>query len=169
MTSPLATLLRRIGGPRMAAHNSDDGGVTSDEDDRDDRVDDWIEENGPRYVRDDGAVAVEPGGSAAVFHEVGTTIEEDLLTAEMIALPITLVLLVVIFGSVVAATLPLAIGVMSIIPSVGMTRRSGLRMGSVSTNDHRIQREYGETRTHELSTRTRSAICSSPESSATTM
>ncbi len=54
------------------------------------------------------------GGFAQVFHEVGTTIEEDLFTAEMIALPITLVLLVLIFGSVVAASLPLLIGIMSI-------------------------------------------------------
>ena len=50
-----------------------------------------------------------------MFHEVGATIEEDLVTAEMIALPITLVLLVLIFGSLVAASLPLIVGVMSII------------------------------------------------------
>jgi RND superfamily putative drug exporter len=88
----------------------------------DDLVDDRIAELGPRYQRSgdeagagEGGIDVEVGGFAQVFHEVGTTIEEDLLTAEMIALPITLVLLVIIFGSVVAATLPLLIGVMSII------------------------------------------------------
>jgi RND superfamily putative drug exporter len=89
----------------------------------DDLVDERIAELGPRYQRTagagagtgDGAIDVEVGGFAQVFHEVGTTIEEDLLTAEMIALPITLVLLVLVFGSVVAATLPLLIGVMSIV------------------------------------------------------
>ncbi|HET6949153.1 MAG TPA: MMPL family transporter [Acidimicrobiales bacterium] len=81
----------------------------------DDQVEERIADLAPRLRRDDGPVTVEVGGSAAVFHEVGSTIEEDLLTAEMIALPITLVLLVVIFGSVVAAALPLAIGIMSII------------------------------------------------------
>jgi RND superfamily putative drug exporter len=83
----------------------------------DDAVDERIAELGPRYERaEDGnsPVSVEIGGSAQVFHTVGTTIEEDLLTAEMIALPITLILLVLIFGSVVAATLPLLIGVLSI-------------------------------------------------------
>ena len=50
-----------------------------------------------------------------MFHDIGETLEEDLPRAEMIALPITLILLVVIFGSVVAATLPLAVGVLSII------------------------------------------------------
>jgi RND superfamily putative drug exporter len=84
----------------------------------DDQVDDRIAELGPRYEREaggDSAVDVQVGGFAQVFHDVGTTIEEDLVTAELIALPITLVLLVLIFGSVVAALLPLLIGVMSIV------------------------------------------------------
>jgi putative drug exporter of the RND superfamily len=84
----------------------------------DDAVDERIEELAPRYRRsageDGSTVDVELGGFATVFHEVGATIEADLLTAEMIALPITLALLVLIFGSVVAATLPLLIGVLSI-------------------------------------------------------
>ena len=83
----------------------------------DDEVDARIEDLGPQLERagDGEAVTVDVGGFAQVFHEVGTTIEDDLLTAEMIALPITLVLLVLIFGSVVAASLPLIVGVMSII------------------------------------------------------
>jgi putative drug exporter of the RND superfamily len=82
----------------------------------DDEVEARIEELGPRFQRagDGEALEVEVGGFAQVFHEVGRTIEEDLLTAEMIALPITLILLVLIFGSVVAASLPLVIGIMSI-------------------------------------------------------
>ena len=50
-----------------------------------------------------------------MFHEVGTTIEHDLVRAEMIALPITLLLLLFIFRSVVAAALPLAIGALSVV------------------------------------------------------
>jgi putative drug exporter of the RND superfamily len=88
----------------------------------DDEINDRIETLAPRYERDGGdAAAGEPeidvavGGFAQVFHEVGETIEEDLLTAEMIAFPITLVLMILIFGSVVAAMLPLMVGVLSII------------------------------------------------------
>jgi len=83
----------------------------------DDQVDERIDALGPELERNDPAspVTVQVGGLAAVYHEVGSTIEHDLMTAEMIALPITLVLLVVIFGSVVAASLPLVIGIMSII------------------------------------------------------
>ena len=83
----------------------------------DDHVNDRVAALTPRWeaAGHGGPIAVEVGGFAHVFHEVGDTIEQDLAKAEMIALPITLVLLVLIFGSVVAATLPLVIGVMSII------------------------------------------------------
>jgi RND superfamily putative drug exporter len=88
----------------------------------DDTVDDRIAEIAPGYRQPggEGAPEVAVGGFAEVFHEVGTTIEEDLLTAEMIALPITLVLMVLVFGSVVAASLPLLIGVMSIVGTFGV-------------------------------------------------
>jgi RND superfamily putative drug exporter len=87
----------------------------------DDQVDERIEELGPALATageragDGEAVTVEVGGFAQLFHEVGVTIEEDLITAELIALPITLVLLVLIFGSLVAASLPLVVGGLSII------------------------------------------------------
>jgi RND superfamily putative drug exporter len=88
----------------------------------DDQVEDRVTELAPRYEDwqgtagvDAAAVDVELGGFAEVFHEVGDTIEEDLVRAETIALPITLVLLILVFGSVVAASLPLVIGVMSIV------------------------------------------------------
>jgi RND superfamily putative drug exporter len=85
----------------------------------DDQVEDRVTELAPRYEHWAGggsaAVDVEVGGFAEVYHEVGDTIEEDLLRAETIALPITLVLLILVFGSVVAASLPLVIGVMSIV------------------------------------------------------
>jgi putative drug exporter of the RND superfamily len=89
----------------------------------DDQVEDRVTELAPRYERwagiggggDSTAVDVELGGFAEVFHEVGDTIEEDLVRAETIALPITMVLLVLVFGSVVAASLPLLVGVMSIV------------------------------------------------------
>ncbi len=86
----------------------------------DDEVTSRVEDLAPRYEGASGPLDVEVGGFAQVFHDIGTTIEEDLLTAEMIALPVTLALLVVIFGSVVAATLPLLIGVLSIIGTFGV-------------------------------------------------
>ncbi|MDR6974002.1 RND superfamily putative drug exporter [Streptomyces sp. 3330] len=62
-----------------------------------------------------GPVEVRIGGGVAVRHEMQTVIQEDLTRAEVIALPITLVLLVMVFGSAVAALLPLGIGIVAIL------------------------------------------------------
>ena len=69
-----------------------------------------------RYTRDDTAspITVGTGGFGPLFAEVNTTIEHDLVRAESIAFPITLLLLLVVFGSVMAALLPIMIGVLSI-------------------------------------------------------
>ncbi len=74
------------------------------------------------YRQDGDGIRVEIGGFAEVFHEVGTTIEEDLVRAESIALPITLVLLLLVFGSVVSASLPLAIGALSVVGTLAVLR-----------------------------------------------
>ena len=46
---------------------------------------------GPKYTRSGGGVTVAVGGFGEIFREVGHTIEHDLVRAEMIALPITLI------------------------------------------------------------------------------
>ncbi len=80
-----------------------------------DELNDLMGELGPKYTRDEGGVRVEVGGFGQVFREVGKTIESDLIKAESIAVPITLLLLLLVFGSVVAAALPLAIGALSVV------------------------------------------------------
>ena len=62
-----------------------------------------------------GDLTVAYGGRLAVFDEVRHQIEGDLAKAESIAVPITLVLLLFVFGSVVAASLPLVVGIVSIV------------------------------------------------------
>jgi RND superfamily putative drug exporter len=62
---------------------------------------------------DGGEVAI--GGYAGTFADVNHTIEQDLVKAEMIALPITILLLLLIFRGVVASLLPLAMGALSIV------------------------------------------------------
>ncbi|WNZ11342.1 MMPL family transporter [Streptomyces sp. 11x1] len=69
-----------------------------------------------------GPVEVKVGGILAVRHEMQTIIQEDLLRAEMIALPVTLVLLVMVFGSAVAALLPLGVGVVAILGTNAILR-----------------------------------------------
>ncbi|MDQ3951761.1 MAG: MMPL family transporter, partial [Actinomycetota bacterium] len=81
----------------------------------DDAVKERMEELSPRFTRDGGAIDVSVGGFAEVYRQMSTTIEEDLVRAETIALPVTMVLLVVVFGSVVAGGLPLLVGGLAIV------------------------------------------------------
>ncbi|EGX59996.1 hypothetical protein SZN_10088 [Streptomyces zinciresistens K42] len=69
-----------------------------------------------------GPVEVSVGGPVAVRHEMQTIIQEDLVRAELIALPVTLVLLVMVFGSAVAALLPLGIGIVAILGTNAVLR-----------------------------------------------
>ena len=80
----------------------------------DDRVRDRVKVLAPAYTIDDGTMTVGVGGRAQVFNQVGSQVEKDLQKAEAISIPITMLLLIVVFGSVVAAGLPLSIGIVSI-------------------------------------------------------
>ncbi|MDV9188632.1 MMPL family transporter, partial [Streptomyces sp. SR27] len=76
----------------------------------------------PAYRGTHGPVEVSLGGGLAVRHEMQTIIQEDLLRAELIALPLTLVLLVMVFGSAVAALLPLGVGIVAILGTNAVLR-----------------------------------------------
>ncbi|MFD6892685.1 MMPL family transporter [Streptomyces sp. NPDC059957] len=62
----------------------------------------------------DAALTVHVGGSALTDAELQDIAESDLKRAEAVVLPGTLILLILAFGSVVAAALPLLIGVLAI-------------------------------------------------------
>ncbi|GAA2928005.1 MMPL family transporter [Kitasatospora cinereorecta] len=76
----------------------------------------------PAYRGVHGPVEVSVGGPVAVRHEMQTIIQEDLLRAELIALPVTLVLLVMVFGSAIAALLPLGVGIVAILGTNAVLR-----------------------------------------------
>ncbi len=59
-------------------------------------------------------LSVRLAGNEAVFAEVSETIEGDLARAEAIAIPLTLLLLLFVFGGLVAAGLPVLVGVVSV-------------------------------------------------------
>ncbi|MBE1489457.1 MMPL family transporter [Plantactinospora soyae] len=63
-----------------------------------------------RLDGDRDAVTVEIGGAAAIGEALGHGLEQDLVRAELIAIPLTLLLLLLVFRGVVAALLPLVVG-----------------------------------------------------------
>ncbi|MET8825870.1 MMPL family transporter [Streptomyces sp. NPDC004610] len=67
-----------------------------------------------KYRGDHDGLTVRAGGTGEVLNTVERTIAEDLVTSELIALPITLLILVIVFRSAVSALLPLAVGAVAI-------------------------------------------------------
>jgi putative drug exporter of the RND superfamily len=80
-----------------------------------DAVHDTAEELSPRYSGSRGPITVGVGGFAEIFRQVNEQVEEDLLRGELLAFPIVLLLTVLVFGSVIAAGLPLVVGVLAIV------------------------------------------------------
>lgn len=81
-----------------------DGGTVSDDD-----------LTALRAAFTDRGYGVGIGGPDAVNREINDTVGADIVRAELISMPVLLVLLVVIFGSVVSALLPLIIGGLAIL------------------------------------------------------
>jgi RND superfamily putative drug exporter len=68
-----------------------------------------------------GSLQMVVTGQVPINQAFNTTLEQDLQRAEYVALPITLLLLVLIFASIVAALLPIGVGVLAIVGGVGGT------------------------------------------------
>src|SRR5215213_9338040 len=65
-------------------------------------------------------LAVEQVGSASGEKAVEETVGEDLASAGLLSLPITLIILTITFGTLVAAGVPLLIGLTSVIAALGL-------------------------------------------------
>ncbi|QYJ03032.1 MMPL family transporter [Nocardioides panacisoli] len=61
-------------------------------------------------------------GSYAVYSDVNHQTEEDLQRAELISLPLVILLALVIFGSAVAASMPAMVGVIALVGGLGVVR-----------------------------------------------
>ena len=76
-------------------------------------------------VRDELAadgLTTEVGGPMGIFLDVNSQISQDLTRAELISFPILLVLLLFVFGSVVAASTPLLVGGIAIVGGLAVIR-----------------------------------------------
>ncbi|MBX9391016.1 MMPL family transporter [Streptomonospora nanhaiensis] len=71
---------------------------------------------------DAGQLDTEIGGAVGIESDLAAQAEGDVVRAELISLPVLLALLVVIFGGVVAALMPLAVGGLAILGSLTLLR-----------------------------------------------
>jgi RND superfamily putative drug exporter len=88
----------------------------------DDVVREHIDVLSPKYTRSNQLVTVGVGGQAEVFRQVGVQVEDDLRKAESITFPVVLLLLVLVFGSVLAAGLPLSIAGIAVVGTLLILR-----------------------------------------------
>ncbi|GAA3245985.1 MMPL family transporter [Streptomyces labedae] len=76
----------------------------------------------PDVVGEHGPLKVTATGVTAVRMEIEKGSEEDLAKAELLSGPLVLVILLLVFGSVVAASTPLAVGILAVIGSFVVLR-----------------------------------------------
>ena len=81
----------------------------------------WPTYNDLRGKVHSGSLSVIGTGFLPINQAFNTTLETDLQRAETVTLPVTLILLVLIFASVVAAGLPLGVGILTIVGGIGGT------------------------------------------------
>ncbi|RDH77788.1 MMPL family transporter [Mycolicibacterium moriokaense] len=75
-----------------------------------------------RFVHDRDGVTVLAGGEPAIYWQTTDQTREDLVLIETIALPLSFVVLVWVFGGLVAAALPMAIGIFAILGTMAVLR-----------------------------------------------
>ncbi|MFW0796210.1 MMPL family transporter [Gordonia sp. CPCC 205515] len=75
-----------------------------------------------RFVGERQGISVRVGGQGLVFGQVNEQTTRDLAVAEGIAIPISFLVLIVVFGGLVAAALPVVIGIVAIIGTFALLR-----------------------------------------------
>lgn len=73
-----------------------------------------------RHTGDRDGVSVRAGGQAMAFEEINAAASRDLVLAEGIAVPLTFLLLVLFLRSVIAAAVPVVVGVLAIVGTTGV-------------------------------------------------
>jgi len=79
-----------------------------------------------RLVGQRNGVTVQAGGSAMVYAQVTQQTERDLLRMEVIAIPLSFLALVWVFGGLLAAAVPMAVGGFAILGSLALLRAIAL-------------------------------------------
>ncbi len=111
--------------PERAALASKDGrsglivaGIAGDEN----KTQEYAKELSDRLVHDRDGVTVRAGGDAMVNVEITEQSQRDLLLMESLAIPISFIVLVWVFGGALAAAVPLAVGGMAILGALAVLR-----------------------------------------------
>ena len=75
-----------------------------------------------QYGKGSGGATVKAGGAALTYHQVNDQTKKDLAISEAVSVPLTAIALILVFGSLIAALVPLAIGIFAIIQTLAVLR-----------------------------------------------
>lgn len=75
-----------------------------------------------QFVHDRDGVTVRAGGPAMQYAQINTQNQADLLLMELIALPLSFLVLIWVFGGLLAAALPMALGALAVVGSMSVLR-----------------------------------------------
>ena len=76
----------------------------------------------PLLEAESDAISTDVAGSYAVYNDVNEITSEDLERAELISLPLVIVLALLIFGSLVAASMPALVGLVAMVGALAVVR-----------------------------------------------
>ncbi|MDR3662673.1 MAG: MMPL family transporter [Mycobacterium sp.] len=82
----------------------------------------YAQELADQVVHDRPGVTIRAGGGAMVYSQINKQNEHDLLLMESIAIPLSFLVLVWVFGGVVAAAVPMAVGGLAIVGTLSILR-----------------------------------------------
>ncbi|MHA3019918.1 MMPL family transporter [Mycobacterium sp. BMJ-28] len=82
----------------------------------------YAKELSDQLVHDRDGVTVKSGGVSMVYAQINAQTERDLLVMESIAIPLSFLVLVWVFGGLVAAALPMVVGGMAIVGTMSVLR-----------------------------------------------
>jgi RND superfamily putative drug exporter len=72
-------------------------------------------------TREGSGFLVVAAGDGSIWHDGMEQYEKDMAAGEMIGIPVAIIILVIVFGAVVAAGVPIILALLGILVSVGMT------------------------------------------------
>ena len=82
----------------------------------------YAQELADQVVHDRPGVTVKAGGGAIIYSQINTQTEHDLLVMESIAIPLSFLVLVWVFGGLVAAALPILVGGLAMTGTLAVLR-----------------------------------------------
>ncbi len=110
------------GAPQLRSESGDQALITARIVASEEEIYDRAEEIRTELAGVSGPIEVTVGGSAAANLEIVEESESDLLRAELIAIPLTTIIMLLVFRSVVAALLPLVVSAVAVVGTAAVLK-----------------------------------------------